>query len=69
MCSSDLLSSDQVASLEQQLSTAFGKRVQAVASVDPNLIGGVVVRVGDKLIDGSVRTRLKQLRRELAGAG
>lgn len=61
------LSSEQVAQLERQLGAAFGKTVHATAAVDPNLIGGVVVRVGDRLIDGSVRTRLKQLRRELSG--
>lgn len=62
------LAPDQVAQLERQLGAAFAKTVHATASVDPSLIGGVVVRVGDRLIDGSVRTRLKQLRRELAGA-
>jgi F-type H+-transporting ATPase subunit delta len=59
---------DELARIEQQLGTSLGKRVEAVSTVDPSLIGGVVVRVGDRLIVGSVRTRLKQLRRELAGA-
>ena len=62
------LTPDQVLRLEQQLSAAFGKTVQATATVDPGLIGGVIVRVGDRLVDGSVRSRLKQLRRELAGS-
>ena len=62
------LAPDQVERLEEQLSTAFGKKVQATATVDPSLIGGVIVRVGDRLVDGSVRSRLKQLRRELAGS-
>lgn len=59
------LSSEQVTGIEQQLSASLGKRVRAVAEVDPAIIGGVVVRVGDKLTDGSVRSRLKRLRREL----
>jgi F-type H+-transporting ATPase subunit delta len=62
------LSSAKLALLEKQLSEQIGKTVRATATVDPTIIGGVVVRVGDRMIDGSVRTRLKQLRRELEGA-
>jgi F-type H+-transporting ATPase subunit delta len=57
-----------LASIEQMLSQATGKRVRTQVSTDPNIIGGVVVRIGDRLIDGSVRTRLKLLRRQLQGA-
>jgi F-type H+-transporting ATPase subunit delta len=42
--------------------------VQIETRVDPDIIGGVVARVGDRLIDGSVRTRLVQLKRTLADA-
>jgi F-type H+-transporting ATPase subunit delta len=62
------LSPDQVRGIEERLSQASGKQVRASATVDPSILGGVVVRVGDRLVDGSVRTRLKQLRRELEGA-
>ncbi len=62
------LTPQQLSAIEQQLSTSLGKRVRAVGAVDPGIIGGVVVRVGDKLVDGSVRSRLKRLRRELEGA-
>jgi F-type H+-transporting ATPase subunit delta len=62
------LSPDQVQGLQARLGSALGKNVQATASVDPSLLGGIVIRVGDRLIDGSVRTRLKELRRELEGA-
>jgi F-type H+-transporting ATPase subunit delta len=61
------LTADQVRSIEERLSQASGKQVRATASVDPSILGGVIVRVGDRLVDGSVRTRLKQLRRELEG--
>lgn len=59
------LSGEQLTAVEGQLSRVTGKRVRAQASVDPALIGGVVARIGDKIIDGSVRTRLRELRREL----
>lgn len=62
------LPSEQVAQVEQALSRALGKRIVGHASVDPNLLGGIVLRIGDRLIDGSVRTRLKLLRQELKGA-
>lgn len=62
------LTGDQVAAITARLSQSLGKDVRAEAVVDPSIIGGVVVRVGDKLVDGSIRTRLKQLRRELEGA-
>ena len=52
-----------------QLQAMTGAReVQIETRVDPEIIGGVVARVGDRLIDGSVRTRLLQLKRTLADA-
>jgi F-type H+-transporting ATPase subunit delta len=48
--------------LEEKLSAATGKRVRAEVIVDPDLLGGVVARVGDTVFDGSVRTRLQDLR-------
>lgn len=62
------LSTEQLTAIETQLSATLHKQVKATAVVDPGIIGGVVVRVGDKLVDGSVRTRLKRLRLELEGA-
>jgi len=61
------LSPEQVRDLEQRLGEALDRRVTATATVDPEIIGGLVVRVGDRLVDGSVRSRLKRLREELAG--
>ncbi len=43
------------------------REVRLTTRVDPSIIGGVIARIGDRLIDGSTRTRLIQLRRTLAG--
>jgi F-type H+-transporting ATPase subunit delta len=44
-----------------------GKRVIADSSVDPDLLGGVVVEIAGRVFDGSLRTRLERLERSLAG--
>jgi len=52
----------------QQLSRAIGKEVVPHFHVNPSILGGVVVRVGDTVLDGSVRRRLSTLRtRMLSG--
>jgi F-type H+-transporting ATPase subunit delta len=52
-------------SITQALSKALGKEVVAGFTVDPEILGGAVVRVGERALDGSVRRRLMQLRRAL----
>jgi F-type H+-transporting ATPase subunit delta len=47
---------------------AAGRRVELAARVDPDIIGGLVLRVGDVIVDGSVQARIRQLRRRLATA-
>ncbi len=49
------------------LARIYGREVQLQLQTDPELIGGVVVRVGDEVIDGSVLRRLDEARRRLAG--
>jgi F-type H+-transporting ATPase subunit delta len=61
------LSPDQLGAISSRLSRSLGRDVRARSVVDPSILGGVVVRVGDKLVDGSIRTRLKRLRKELEG--
>jgi len=46
------------------LNKAIQKEVVLEESVDPELLGGLVVRVGDQVIDGSVRHRLEQIRQD-----
>ena len=59
------LSSDEVRDLTQGMEQLTGGRVELDLQVDPSLLGGLVVRVGDRLIDGSVRGRLERLRNQL----
>jgi F-type H+-transporting ATPase subunit delta len=59
------LTPDEVRALTARLEQSTGGRVALDAQVDPSLLGGVVVRVGDRLIDGSVRGRLERLRNQL----
>jgi F-type H+-transporting ATPase subunit delta len=56
------LDADQQARLADALSHATGKRVTVKVIIDPTVLGGIVARVGDTVIDGSVRSRLEQLR-------
>ena len=53
-----------VARLEARLSEATGKKVEAKVVIDPEILGGIVARVGDLVIDGSVQGRLQDLRDE-----
>ena len=59
------LDGDQEARLARALSQALGKRLEVKVIVDPSVMGGLVARVGDTVIDGSVRHRLDQLREVL----
>jgi len=56
------LDADQQARLASALGHATGKRVTVKVIIDPSVLGGIVARVGDTVIDGSVRSRLEQLR-------
>lgn len=55
------------AEIVERLSAALGKTVIPHFREDPALLGGVVVRVGDRVIDGSVRRRMQALRRMMLG--
>ena len=55
------LSDAQVAETVATLEARYGRKVKATVSVDPDLIGGVSIRIGDEVIDASVRGKLAQL--------
>jgi F-type H+-transporting ATPase subunit delta len=59
------LSDEQERRLAQSLSTIFGRSVSVQVELDPELLGGLVIRVGDEVIDGSVAARLARARQQL----
>ena len=59
------LSPDEVQALTARMEELTGGRVELDLRTDPSLLGGLVVRIGDRLIDGSVRGRLERLRNQL----
>lgn len=59
------LGDEQAQEIVRQIEQASGRRVDATRSVDPALIGGLVLQAGTMRVDASVRGRLERLRREL----
>jgi F-type H+-transporting ATPase subunit delta len=55
--------------LAANLGTMVGKKVVLEPAVDPDIIGGIVARVGGKLLDGSTRSKLTALKKELISGG
>jgi F-type H+-transporting ATPase subunit delta len=53
------------ARIRHTLSDRIGGAVETTVAQDPEILGGLVIRIGDRVIDGSVRTRLQQLRTAL----
>jgi F-type H+-transporting ATPase subunit delta len=53
--------------IERDLARALGQQVIAKFAADPAILGGTIVRVGDRIYDGSVRRRVARLRRQLIG--
>jgi len=55
----------ELRALQERLENMTNKRVELTTAVDPRLLGGIQVRIGDMLLDGSVRGRLERLREQL----
>jgi len=63
-----LLDDEDKQRLEERLGAVVGKKVVLKPEVDSSLIGGIIARIGDKLLDGSTRSKLAALKKELVGA-
>lgn len=61
------LGAEQITRLEQSLAGQYGRKLRINAIVEPALIGGIRVQIGDDVIDGSIAQRLSSLRQKLAG--
>jgi F-type H+-transporting ATPase subunit delta len=62
------LSKTTVADIGKRIGEQTGLKVQLTSTVDPEIIGGIVLRVGNSILDASIRGRLEQLRKEVVGA-
>ena len=62
------LDSATVKQLGDRIAEQTDRKVDVSANVDPDILGGIVVRVGNSVLDASVRNRLEQLRRQVARA-
>ncbi|HEY9784219.1 MAG TPA: ATP synthase F1 subunit delta, partial [Candidatus Obscuribacterales bacterium] len=65
LISSDPLSEDAVANIKARLVEHLGKRLELEVKVDKSLIGGAVLRLGDQVIDGSLKGKLKRIEKAL----
>ncbi|MFN8590665.1 MAG: ATP synthase F1 subunit delta [Thermomicrobiales bacterium] len=59
------LTDDEREFVLKHLEQLTGKRIELAQKVDPDIIGGIIVRIGDQVIDGSVRNKLEKLRTRL----
>jgi F-type H+-transporting ATPase subunit delta len=54
--------------LGRRIREQTGQNVDLTSHIDPDILGGIVLRVGNSILDASIRNRLQQLRREVAKA-
>jgi ATP synthase F1 delta subunit len=62
------LDKDTVKEIGRKIEENTGKKVELTTKVDPNVIGGLVMRVGNVVMDGTIRARLERLRKQVAKA-
>jgi ATP synthase F1 delta subunit len=55
-----------VARIGEQVGAQTGRRIELTSTIDPEIIGGIVLRVGNAILDASIRNRLEQLRTQVA---
>jgi F-type H+-transporting ATPase subunit delta len=63
------LAPHQIGAIEAALKTVVGANVTVDARVDPGLLGGLVVKIGSRMVDGSLKTKLQHLQLAMKGVG
>jgi F-type H+-transporting ATPase subunit delta len=63
------LNADQVRALKAELKAAESRDVKLTQRVDPAILGGLIVKVGSRMIDNSLRTKLQSLKVAMKGTG
>jgi F-type H+-transporting ATPase subunit delta len=67
--SAEPLTATQVDMLKNELTQAMGRNVMLVTRTDESLIGGLILKVGSRMVDASLRTKLQNLKLTMKGAG
>jgi F-type H+-transporting ATPase subunit delta len=62
------LDDDVVSGIGDRIGEQTGRKIELSSTVDPDIIGGIVLRVGNQILDASIRNRLNQLRKQVARA-
>jgi F-type H+-transporting ATPase subunit delta len=62
------LDSETIQSLGDRIGQQVDRQIELSSEVDPNILGGIVLRVGNLILDASIRNRLEQLRKQVAQA-
>ena len=67
--SAEELKPEQVEAIKAELKAAQGRDVKLTERVDPSILGGLIVRIGSRMIDNSIRTKLQNLKLAMKGIG
>mgnify|MGYP000956179543 CR=1 FL=1 len=62
------LDQSNISRLEKVFSNIYGENVRLILKHDPSLIGGIVISIGDKLYDGSIKTQLNNMKEHILDA-
>ncbi len=62
------LNEAQIAALKEKLKSVYGKDVQLEAKIDPSLLGGLIVKIGSRMFDSTLKTKLANMKVALKGA-